>query len=210
MLGIMPNFGTTDLSHAASLSSGQKLQLAVRSAIDPFAFVTAFLVAGTNEALDDDSGFGWGAEGYFKRSGAAYLDTFDDDMIGTWILPSLLHQDPRYFRLGHGGIRHRLLYAIATTVICKHDHTGRWEPNYSNLGGNVAAGALSNLYYPRGNSGWGTTIGNSAIVTLEGAAGSIFDEFWPDISRRRLHRDLIPRPTPPPPGQKKPKVLTPQ
>ena len=71
--------------------------------------------------------------------GAAYLDTFDSNMIGNGILPALLHQDPRYFRMGHGSVTHRLLYAIAAAVICKHDNTGKWEPNYSNVLGNIAS-----------------------------------------------------------------------
>ena len=189
VVGIVPDFGVTYHSDAVSLSAGQKMQLAARSAVDPFTFVAAFLVAGMNEALDEDSGFGWGAEGYFKRSGAAYLDAFDGDILASGVLPILFHQDPRYFRLGHGSFHHRLLYAVAASFICKHDNTGKWEPNYSNIGGNLAAGAISNLYYPSGDSGWGRTIGNGMIVTTEGTLGGIFDEFWPDISRKVLHRD---------------------
>ena len=189
VVGIVPAFNTSYRSDAVSLSAGQKLGLAFRSATDPVAFAAAFLVAGYHEALDDDKGFGWGLEGYGKRSGAAYLDAFDGAIIGNGILPSILHQDPRYFRRGHGSVTHRVLYALATNVICKHDNTGKWEPNYSNVGGNIISGAISNLYYPSGNSGIGQTFTNGLTVTAEGGAGSIFQEFWPDISRKLLHRD---------------------
>lgn len=189
VLGVVPTFNTTYISNAVSMTAGQKMQLAFRSSIDPFTFAAAFLVAGYHEALDQNTGFGWGPEGYFKRSGAAYLDAFDGTMIGNGILPAVLHQDPRYFRLGHGTVTHRMLYALATNVICKHDNTGKWEPNYSNVGGNIIAGAISNLYYPSQNSGWGQTISNGMIVTAEGGIGSIFQEFWPDISRKVLHKD---------------------
>jgi hypothetical protein len=110
-------------------------------------------------------------------------------MIGNGFLPALLHQDPRYFRLGHGPVRHRILYSLATSFICKHDNTGKWEPNYSNVLGNIASGAISNLYYPASNTGVGLTISNGLIVTAEGGAGSIFQEFWPDLSRKWFHRD---------------------
>ena len=189
MLGILPMFNTSYRSDAVSLTAKEKMALAFRSSVDPIAFATAFVVAGLHEGLDDDSGFGWGAEGYFKRSGAAYLDAFNGTMIGNGILPSLLHQDPRYFRLGHGTKMHRFLYASATTVICKHDNTGKWEPNYSNVTGNIISGAISNLYYPSSDSGIGQTIGNGMIVTVEGTAGAIFQEFWPDISRKFFHKD---------------------
>jgi hypothetical protein len=189
VVGILPSFNVSYRSDAVSLSAGQKMKLAFRSATDPVAFAAAFLVAGYHEAQDDDKGFGWGIEGYGKRSGAAYLDAFDGSMIGNGILPSLLHQDPRYFRLGHGALTHRVLYSLATNIVCKHDNTGKWEPNYSNVGGNIISGAISNLYYPSGNSGVGQTFTNGLVVIAEGGAGSIFQEFWPDISRKILHKD---------------------
>lgn len=189
VLGVVPNFNTTYRHDAVSLTASQKMRLAFRSAIDPVTFAGAFLVAGYHEALDDDTGFRWGIEGYGKRAGAAYLDAFDGTIIGNGILPSLLRQDPRYFRLGQGTVRHRLLYAIAATVICKHDNTGRWEPNYSNVAGNILSGAISNLYYPSQESGIGETIANGLTVTAEGTISGVFDEFWPDISRKMFHKD---------------------
>lgn len=187
--GILPSFNVTYLSNAASMSAGQKIGLAFRSATDPYAFGLAFIVAGISEARDDDTGFGWGPEGYFKRAGAAYLDAFDGAMIGNGFLPALLHQDPRYFRLGHNTFHHRFFYALAASVICKHDNTGKWQPNYSNVGGNLIAGAISNLYYPSQNSGWTQTIDHGVIVTGEGAFGNVFQEFWPDMSRKLFHKD---------------------
>jgi len=188
VLGIVPSFNVSYRSDAVSLTGWQKIRLAFRSSIDPVTFAAAFLVAGYHEA-DNDVGFGWGPKGYAQRAGAAYLDTFDSNMIGNGILPALLHQDPRYFRLGHGSIPHRLLYATAAAFVCKHDNTGKWEPNYSNVLGNVATGAISNLYYPGSNSGVGLTISNGMIVTAEGAFGAMFQEFWPDISRKLFHKD---------------------
>ena len=189
VLGIAPDFDLTYRHDAVSLTSAQKIELAFRSSVDPFTFAAAFVTAGYHETFDEDTEFGWGAEGYFKRSGAAYLDTVDGAMIGSGFLPALLRQDPRYFRMGPGPtIRHRLLYAVAMTFVCKGDN-GRWQPNFSNIGGNMIAGALSNFYYPSQEAGLGQTVGNGMIITTEGAAGAVFDEFWPDISRKILHRD---------------------
>jgi hypothetical protein len=189
VFGVVPNFNITYRSDAAPMTARQKMSLAFRSAVDPFTFAAAIMVAGYHEALNDDSGFGWGAEGFGKRSGAAYLDALDGTIIGNGILPSVLHQDPRYFRLGHGSATHRLLYAISTTVICKSDRTRKWEPNYSNVAGNIISGAISNLYYPSSNSGIGETITNGLTVTAEGTIGGVFNEFWPDISRKFFHKD---------------------
>jgi hypothetical protein len=189
VLGVVPNFNTSYRFDAVSLTPKQKLALAFRSAVDPATFGIAFIVSGLHEALDDDTGFRWGIEGYGRRTGAAYLDAFDGTMIGNGFLPIVFRQDPRYFRLGHGTATHRLLYAMSTSFICRHDKTGKWEPNYSNVLGNIASGALSNLYYPDQNSGFGLTISNGFIVTGEGMAGGVFAEFWPDISRRVFHKD---------------------
>lgn len=190
VLGILPTFNLTYLGdQTVSLTARQKFGLAIHSSADPVSFVIPFFVAGYNELQDDDKGFPWGMRGLGERAGAAYLDALDGNMIGNAILPSILHQDPRYFRLGHGGALRRVLYAAASVVICKHDNSGKWEPNYSNVGGNIAAGALSNLYYPAAESGVGLTFTNGFIVTAEGAIGSELNEFWPDISRRILHKD---------------------
>ena len=189
VLGIVPSFNVSYLSDAVSLTGWQKIRLAFRTNVDPVTFGTAFVVAGYHEVRNDLTGFRWGVRGYGERAGAAYLDTFDGNLIGNGILPALLHQDPRYFRLGHGGVPHRLLHATVSAVICKHDNTNRWEPNYSNVLGNVASGAISNLYYPDSNSGIGLTISNGMIQTAEGAFGAVFQEFWPDISRRLFHKD---------------------
>lgn len=188
VLGIVPSFNVSYLNDAVSLTRAQKMRLAFRSSVDPVTFGVALLAGGYHE-ISDNTGYSWGAKGYGERAGAAYLDTFSSNMIGNGILPALLHQDPRYFRLGHGSKTHRLLYAAATAVVCKHDNTGKWEPNYSNIAGNIASGALSNVYYSGKDSGAGLTIENGMIVTAEGAFGAIFQEFWPDISRKLFHKD---------------------
>jgi hypothetical protein len=190
-LGILPMFNITYLGdQTVSMTAEQKFKLAFRSSIDPFAFMTPFLIAGYHEAVNDQEGFPWGVKGLGERAGAAYLDSFNGNIIGGAILPSILHQDPRYYRMGYGSARHRLLYALATTVICRHDGTGRWEPNYSNVGGNLAAGALSSLYYPPTDEGvLALALSNGVIVTATGGAAAIFNEFWPDLSRKWLHKD---------------------
>jgi hypothetical protein len=188
VLGIVPSFNVSYLNDAVSLTRAQKMRLAFRSSVDPVTFGVALLAGGYHE-VSDNTGYSWGAKGYGERAGAAYLDTFSSNMIGNGILPSLLHQDPRYFRLGHGSKTHRLLYAAAMAVVCKHDNTGKWEPNYSNIAGNIASGALSNVYYSGKDSGAGLAIENGMIVTAEGAFGAIFQEFWPDISRKLFHKD---------------------
>ena len=193
VLGVVPMFNTSYVSDAVSLTAGEKIKMAFRSSIDPVSFAGAAVVAGLGEISPpaNNNGFGWGAEGYFKKWGAAYLDTFNGTMIGNGFLPAILRQDPRYFRLGRGTTTKRTLYATSMIAVCRHDNSRKLEPNYSNVGGNFAAGALSTLYYPSGGERQGAeqVVTSALIVTAQGALGNIFQEFWPDISRKLFHKD---------------------
>jgi len=189
--GIVPSFNVSYLGdQTVSLTPAQKFKLQFRGAIDPYTFGIASIVAGLGEAEDSNTGFGWGPGGYGKRVAAAYGDNVIGNTLGNALLPSILHQDPRYFRLGHGSVTRRFLYAFATTWVCKHDNTGKWEPNYSNVLGNMIAGEISNFYTPGGDStDAGQAIETGFTVTIEGAFGSELQEFWPDISRKFFHKD---------------------
>lgn len=185
ILGVVPNFNTSYVSDAVPLSRRQKFRLAFRSAVDPFVFVAAAGDAAISQAENEFPGYGQGAQGYGKRFGASYLDDFDGTMIGNALLPALLKQDPRYFRKGTGTFTRRLLYSVSTTVWCKNDN-GKWGPNYSNVLGNLAAGGVSNLYYPSTDKGAGLTMERAFTVTAEGTLGALADEFWPDIAHKVL------------------------
>jgi Carboxypeptidase regulatory-like domain len=148
VLAIMPNFYVSYVSDAVPLSSKQKFGLAWRVVIDPFTFGLNAAFAGAEQADNQFSGYGQGAQGYGKRFGAGYADIVSATFIGSAILPSILKQDPRYFYKGTGSKRSRLLYALANSVICRGDNR-HWQPNYSYIAGSLAAGGIANLYYPK-------------------------------------------------------------
>ena len=175
-LGIIPNFYVTYVPDAAPLAPKQKFGLAFRAMIDPVTFGLTGAIAGIQQAQNDFSGYGQGGQGYAKRYGAAYADDAIGTLIGSAILPSLLKQDPRYFYKGTGSKRSRLLYAIATSVICKGDN-GHWQANYSGLLGGLAAGGISNLYYPAKDRDAGLTFQNFAIGIGATAAANVLQEF---------------------------------
>jgi len=177
VLGIFPNFYASYVWDAAPLSSGQKFRLAWRTLIDPVTIAIPAVIAGVEQSEDAFNGYGQGAQGYAKRFGASYTDTVVSTMIVDAILPSVLHQDPRYFYKGKGSIRSRALYAISTVFICKSDN-GHWQPNYSNVLGSLASAGISNAYYPSTDrNGIHLTIDNWLVGMASGAAGSLFQEF---------------------------------
>jgi len=177
VLGAIPNFYVSYIPDAAPLNAKQKFKLAGKTAIDPFTFVMVAGAAGIEQAQNHFAGYGQGAQGYGKRFGAGYADTVSATFIGGALLPSLLKQDPRYFYKGTGSVPSRFFYAIGNAVICKGDNK-RWQPNYSNVLGNLAAGGLSNLYYPeQDRNGAGLTLENGAIGVGTTAIANLFQEF---------------------------------
>jgi hypothetical protein len=175
-LGFVPNYYVTYIPNAAPLSPGQKFNLAWKTTLDPVSFGLTAVVAGVEQATNEYGGYGQGAEGYGKRYGAAYADFAISTFIGGAILPSILKQDPRYFYKGSGSKRSRALYAIANAVICKGDN-GRWQPAYSSILGGIAAGGISNLYYPPAERGASLVFENTLIGIGTSAATNLLQEF---------------------------------
>src|SRR5712671_765666 len=175
-LGFIPNFYVSYITNAAPLTSKQKFELAGKTIVDPVTFGLTAAVAGLQQADNELGGYGQGAQGYAKRYGAAYADTVTGTLIGSAILPSRLKQDPRYFYKGSGTKRSRVLYAMANSVICKGDN-GHWQANYSGILGSLAAGGISNLYYPAHDRGAGLTFENTLIGIGATATANVLQEF---------------------------------
>jgi hypothetical protein len=176
-LGFIPNFYVSYVADAVPLTSKQKFELAWKTIVDPVTFGLNGAIAGVEQAQDDFGGYGQGAQGYGKRYGAAYADLVTGTFIGSAILPSLLKQDPRYFYKGTGSKRSRVLYALASAVICKGDN-GHWQANYSSIAGSLAAGGISNLYYPSSSRNAASLTFENALIGIGAtAAANLFQEF---------------------------------
>jgi hypothetical protein len=183
VLGVIPNFYISYVPNAVAMNPRQKFSLAFKTITDPVTFGIVGVIAGVQQAQNDFSGYGQGAAGYAKRYGASYANLASGTLIGGAILPSILKQDPRYFYKGTGTKRSRAFYAIANAVICKGDN-GRWQPNYSNMLGSLAAGGLSNLYYPSSDrQGVRLTFETALIgIGVTGAVNVLQEFFIPKFS----------------------------
>lgn len=182
VMGVMATFNTTRNKDAVPLSSGQKFKLFFKSATDPWPFLLAGAVAGIGQAENSTPEWGQGAQGYAKRFGAGYSDYFIGNFFGNAVLPSLWHEDPRYFQKGTGSSMKRFLWAAASTVWCKRDN-GTWGPNYANVVGNMIGSAIGRAYYPPSDRTVGGTINDGLTVSAEGIVGAEVIEFWPDMVR---------------------------
>ena len=175
VFGIIPNFYVNYDRNAEPLTAKVKFKLALKVSVDPVTAAGVLFVASAKQAGNTpDYGQGWGAFG--ERVGAITADGFSDIMIGGAILPSLLHQDPRYFYQGSGSTGSRIRHAILSPFVARYDN-GNWGPNYSSMGGNLASSGLANLYYPKSNRGAGLVFGNFAIGTAERVGASLAQEF---------------------------------
>ncbi|UWZ85187.1 carboxypeptidase-like regulatory domain-containing protein [Occallatibacter riparius] len=176
VLGVIPNFYVVyDPKNAVPLSSKLKFKLAMRTALDPVTVSGVVLLAGVQQAGGTPNYVG-GAKGYGQRLGADAASGFSSILLGSAILPSLLHQDPRYFCQGTGTTSSRLKHAIFSPFITRGDN-GRSQVNFSSLGGDLASSALSETYFPNSNRGPGLVFGNFAIGTGERMAGAVLQEF---------------------------------
>ena len=147
VFGIIPNFYVVYDHNPEPLTTRLKFKLALRTSADPATIVGVGVLAALNQAAVDAPNYKESWKGYAQRYGAAAADGMSDIMIGGAILPSLLHQDPRYFYQGTGTTKSRALHAMSSPFICRGDN-GRLQPNYSTMGGDLASAALTNLYYP--------------------------------------------------------------
>ncbi len=176
LLGIFPNFFVSYQPNAAPLTAAQKLQLGWKTVIDPEVLLSSAITAGIEQWRNTYRQFGQGMEGYGKRFGADYADTVNGVFIGHILTQAVFHQDPRYFYKGTGGFRKRALYAIATAFVCKGDN-GRWQPDYSDVIGGLAAGEISTLYYPA-SSRTGLRLFHNVLLDFGGRASAhLLQEF---------------------------------
>ncbi|HEX3985128.1 MAG TPA: carboxypeptidase-like regulatory domain-containing protein [Acidobacteriaceae bacterium] len=175
VLGIVPNFYVVYDANPAPLTTKLKFSLALRAETDPVTFAGAAFISALQQAGDTPD-YQQGMAGYGQRLGANYTTGFTDIMIGGALLPSLLHQDPRYFYQGTGSTGSRLLHALSAPFVARGDN-GHLQPNYSSIGGDVAAGAISNAYEPSSNRGAGLVFENALLVTGGRMANAVAQEF---------------------------------
>lgn len=187
ILGVVPMFGVTSRHHPPPLTPGQKFHLFLKGTVDPFTWAAIGAQAGISQAQNNFPAYGQGAAGYGKRYGAALADSTSSGFFANFFYPVLLKEDPRYFRLGEGTIKHRIGYSLAQEFVGRNDAGGKIV-NWSNILGGFSSGGLSNLYYPPADRGFGLTMSRVGISFMYGSAGGIISEFWPDIDRKFIHK----------------------
>jgi len=178
MFGVLPNYSTVERDgRAQALSTREMLHITVKNSFDPYVFP----FVGASVAL---------GQGGTSSFGDRYATTFADNAIGNFmtsaIFPAMLHQDPRYYQRGTGGVTRRAAYALSRTVVTR-SLDGRRQFNYSEIAGNFTAGAISNVYYSPADQTVSGTLTRWGLQVMWDAVSNELKEFWPDI-RNRLRK----------------------
>jgi len=205
----LPNFLTLENSgNVPPLTTAQKFKVVARGSFDKVQFPWYGFLAGISQAEDSEPGYGQGAEGYVKRYASAFADGTLENFMTSAVLPSILHQDPRFFQSSDGGFSRRAGYAVSRIFVTRTD-SGHTQFNYSEVVGSALSAAIStNAYHPRAFitkrydpatgmlayihndsdrtlpntlSVWGTQVGYDTITI-------VVKEFWPDIHRKMNHK----------------------
>jgi hypothetical protein len=205
----LPNFLTLETTtKVPPLTTGQKFKVVARGSFDYIQVPWYGFLAGISQAQNSEPGYGQGAKGYGKRFGSAFADGTIENFITGAVLPSLLHQDPRFFQSGKGGFTHRTGYAVSRIFVTRTD-SGGTQFNYSEVVGSAMSAAISTYsYHPRSfitkrfdpTTGMSVPVFNGSDRTLKNTAsvwGSqvgydtitiVVKEFWPDIHRKLSHK----------------------
>jgi len=187
MFGVVPAYGLVEAGmQPPPLTSGQKFKLAVQY-LNPYTFVFVAAEAGFNQSRNSPKEYGQGAEGYGKRYGAGFADGLTAGIFVTGVYPSLLRQDPRYYRLGDGNLSHRTGYALTRILVTRQD-SGRKAPNFSEVLGSFSSSALAVTYYPKSQRDFSDVAERAGIQFGFDAGFNVLKEFYPDIERKLFRR----------------------
>jgi hypothetical protein len=165
------------------LAPRQKAYLAFRNSVDPYNFATIGFFSAISVASDPHSAYGPGFPGFGRNFGVAYTESAVGEFFGTFLIPSIAHQDPHYHRLPNASYGRRILHVLTQVVWAQSDY-GTGMPNYANLVGSALDEGLGNLYVPGRQKSWGSAVARYSTGLATDPIGNVITEFLPDVARR--------------------------
>jgi len=183
IFGVLPNYRTADGTQPfRPITVKQKFTIAMKDTFDYPSYALAAAFSGLSQVNNSNPSFGQGVQGYARRYASSIADQDIGNFMTEAIYPSLLHEDPRYFRKVHGSIKGRLWYASTRVLVTRTD-AGNWRFNTSEFMGNGTVAALGNWYYPDAR-GFSPTLQRMFTQIGTDAISGVLKEFWPDIKRK--------------------------
>ena len=187
VFGVFPNYRTADGTRPFEpITAKQKFAIGLKDSFDWPVYLVSGAFASLYQLENENASFGQGMKGYAHRYGTALADQDIGNLMTESIMPSLLHEDPRYFRRGYGSTSSRIAYA-ATRIFVTRTDAGRQRFNFSEVVGNCIATGISNAYYPDSRNVT-DNLQKLGIQLATDAFSQVMKEFWPDVKRRLFHR----------------------
>ena len=171
-----------DTSIVIPLTVKQKGYLAVHDMMDPFSLLTIVAVSGFTIGIDSHTAYGPGWKGFGENAGVSLFQDATGEFFGTFLIPSIAHQDPRYYRMPKAGIPRRFVHAIARTFVANNDDGGLM-PNYATLLTYPISAEISNTYVPGIHSDAPSTVARIATGLATDPANNLITEFLPDVAK---------------------------
>jgi hypothetical protein len=196
MFGMIPDFENTNDTEAnrLPLTVRQKYILSLHQAFDVSAHIGDAFSAALQQAANGQPRYGQGWGAYGQRFAAAEGDQISSSILIYGVLPSVLHEDPRYFRQGRGSTILRLWYAINRTFVTRTDR-GTSRFNTSQTLGQLLSCSISTSYYPPQDRGVDRVFSNWAVNLGGNSAYNVLSEYYPDLMRALFHRHQRPATT---------------
>jgi hypothetical protein len=161
----------------------EKGKLAFRNTVDPYNFATIGFFSAISVAENPNSAYGPGFPGFGRNFGVAFGENGIGEFFGTFLIPSITHQDPHYHRMPNASYARRTLHAITAVAWAQSDY-GTGMPNYSTLLGSAVGDGLGNLYVLGRDTGFSATAARYATALATDPIGNLITEFVPDVARR--------------------------
>ncbi len=165
----------------------QAFKIATQNSFDYSSFAFVGITSALSEWSDAHPQLGEGMEGYWRYCWRGFVDKTDGNYLVVFALPTVFHQDERYYAKGEGGVFKRAIYA-ASRVLITPDYHGHNSFNASEIFGRGIAQGISATYYPSGDRTGGALAVKFGYAIGRDALTNVFREFWPDISTHLLHR----------------------
>jgi hypothetical protein len=164
------------------LTHQEKFKRWLQHTYSPYTFTSVLFNATWAQMVGDWPTYGGGMPGYGKRVGATLANTETSGFFKVFLLPTVMHEDPRFFYSGKQGVLARSWYAASRVLITRKDD-GRSVFNTPEVAGTFFTAAMTNAYYPRADRGFNYTMSRGFGGIASDATSNLLREFWPDISR---------------------------
>jgi len=188
ILEVVPNFQTSNQGAATwrPLTVKEKFAMPAHNSFDVSAHLGNALQSGIQQAANGEPSYGRGWGAYGLRFAASEGDQITGSYLTYAFLPTVFHEDPRYFRRGHGPAISRVLYAISRTAITRGDN-GRTEFNTSQALGQLISCGISTTYYPAQDRNAEGVALNWAVSMGYKSGYNLLSEYYPDLMKLLHH-----------------------